>query len=149
MDNTKFLKTLLAVVEKQQAALKKIASVKLGQSGLKGDPLDFEAANRDLGYPILDSKEYDKPRPAPNPTPPPTDLAPNQQTHFNDAAMGEKIKQELKSPSVLSVGVNQGSGVVTVKFSPNTLPATKDQLFKTLQQVAGRYVGKATVKEVA
>lgn len=31
MDNTKFLKTLLAVVEKQQAALKKMAAKKMGQ----------------------------------------------------------------------------------------------------------------------
>lgn len=143
MDNKKFLKSVLAIVEKQQEVLKKMA-----QSGLKGDPLDFDAAQRDLGYPILDSKDYGK-KPTTAPQPAPQNLEGNKQTHLNDANMGAKIKAEIKSPAVAALTVDQANRIVSVKFNPATPEATKDQLFKQVQQVAGKYVGHATVREVA
>lgn len=148
MDNKEFLKKVLAVVEKQQAALKKMAATKQAQSGLKGDPLDFDAAQRDLGYPIIDSKDYGRKPTTPDQTKP-QNLNPVKQTHLNDAHMSEKIKAELKSPSVSSLTVDQANRLVSVKFSPTTPEATKNQLFKQVQQVAGKYVGHATVREVA
>lgn len=143
MDNKKFLKSVLAIVEKQQAAIKKMA-----QSGMKGDPLDFDAAQKDLGYPILDSKDYGKPA-TPAPQPAPQNLGAGKQTHLNDAHMSEKIKAEVKSPALAAITVDQANRVVSVKFHPATPEATKDQLFKQVQQVAGKYVGHATVREVA
>ncbi len=147
MDNTKFLKSLLAIVEKQQQALKKMA-----QSGMVGDPLDgnIERLDGSISDYLNDKPKLDRSDPwADNSVVPPQSLAPNKSEHLNNTQMSEKIKLELKSPSVANVMVDQANSVVSVKFNPNTPPATKDQVFKSLQQVAGRHVGNATVKEVA